>query len=487
MTFDLTTILIFCIAALVYTAILPARLREWALLLGSLLAIYWLQPRIVRVPYVDFTLPTVIIALTVTVWWMTRQRTEDTPQPITREDWLTLGLILAVIIGVALSYQLGDDFRLTTRPPALTRIIIGLLSVGAIITGLSLLLQRVSQGRILSGLILLIVGLFVLIKTESLAIEVARFWREQTGRDPSLAGVGDLAWLGFSYLAFRMIHALRDRQTGKLPELTLRQFTTYALFFPAYTSGPIDRAERFQKDLLALHGLHGLDPARITEGLTRIAVGIFKKFIIADTIGQGLALNATNATQIESTLGQWTLLYGYALQLFFDFSGYSDIAIGIGILFGIKLPENFDRPYLKNNITTFWQSWHMTLSNWARFYVFTPITRLLLTRKVKPPTIITVLSSQLATMIVIGLWHGVSWNFLIWGAWHGVGLFIHKQWSDRTRTWYRGLNDKPSQKRAWTFAGWFITFHFVVIGWVWFALPDFDTSLNVLQSLFGLW
>jgi alginate O-acetyltransferase complex protein AlgI len=98
-----------------------------------------------------------------------------------------------------------------------------------------------------------------------------------------------------------------------------------------------------------------------------------------------------------------------------------------------------------------------------------------------------VLSSQLATLVVIGLWHGVSWNFLIWGVWHGIGLFIHKQWSDRTRAWYRGLNDKPGQKRAWFIVTWFITFQFVVIGWVWFALPNLDTSLNVLRGLFGLW
>lgn len=485
MTFDLTTILICCIAALIYTAVLPARVREWALLIGSLLAAYWLQPSITRVPYVDYTLPTILIALTVIVWWMTRQPTGDTYQPITREDWLTLSLIVAVIVGVAALYHLDSALRLTTRPPALSRILIGLLAIGTIIGGLCALLRRVSQQRILAGLILLIIGLFLLIKTEPLTIGIARIWREQTGRDPSLAGVGDLAWLGFSYLAFRLIHALRDRQTGKLPALTLRQFTTYALFFPAYTAGPIDRAERFQRDLLSLPTLLGLDPARITEGLTRIMIGVFKKFVIADTLAQGMALNPTNAAQIDSAIGLWTLLYGYALQLFFDFSGYSDIAIGIGLLFGIRLPENFDRPYLKTSITAFWQSWHRTLSSWARFYVFTPLSRLLLTRQHKPPTTLIVLSSQLATMIVIGLWHGVSWNFLVWGAWHGVGLFIHKQWSDRTRTWYRSLHDKPGQKRAWFIITWFITFQFVVIGWVFFALPDLDTSLHILRGLFG--
>jgi alginate O-acetyltransferase complex protein AlgI len=181
----------------------------------------------------------------------------------------------------------------------------------------------------------------------------------------------------------------------------------------------------------------------------------------------------------------WLLLYGYALRLFFDFSGYTDIAIGIALLFGIRLPENFDRPYQRTSITAFWQSWHITLSNWARFYVFSPFSRFLLTRQPKPSPIAVVLSAQLATTIVIGLWHGVSWNFLIWGVWHGVGLFVHKQWSDRTRGWYRQLNEQSERKRMWTVVAWFITFHFVVIGWVWFALPDVETSLRVLRGLFG--
>jgi D-alanyl-lipoteichoic acid acyltransferase DltB (MBOAT superfamily) len=97
-----------------------------------------------------------------------------------------------------------------------------------------------------------------------------------------------------------------------------------------------------------------------------------------------------------------------------------------------------------------------------------------------------VLAGHLTTMTVIGLWHGVTLNFLIWGLWHGVDLFIHKQWSDRTRKWYRGLEDKPWQKLAWMAATWFITFHFVVLGWVWFALPSFDLSINVFAVMFWL-
>ena len=283
-----------------------------------------------------------------------------------------------------------------------------------------------------------------------------------------------------------MIHTLRDRQSGLLPALSLREYLTYVIFAPAYTAGPIDRAERFAEDFRALPQKVGLDGARFTEGFTRIAIGAFKKFVIADSLAMGMALNPTNALQTHSALGMWLLLYGYALRLYFDFGGYSDVAIGIGILLGIKLPENFNRPYLRSNITVFWQSWHATLSAWARSYIFSPLSRTLLSRKPKPSSTLIVLATQIATMVVIGMWHGISLNFLIWGLWHGVGLFVHKQWTDRTRKWYRGLADKPAQKRAWTLVGWFLTFHFVVLGWVWFALPSLDQSLHVLGGLFGI-
>jgi D-alanyl-lipoteichoic acid acyltransferase DltB (MBOAT superfamily) len=171
--------------------------------------------------------------------------------------------------------------------------------------------------------------------------------------------------------------------------------------------------------------------------------------------------------------------------LFFDFSGYTDIAIGLGILLGIRLPENFDRPYTRQNITTFWQSWHITLSNWVRFYVFSPLSRGLLRQPHRLPTNSILLISHLTTMIIIGLWHGITWTFFIWGLWHGLGLFIHKLWSDRTRKSYRGLQQRPVALRLWQITGILLTFHFVLLGWVWFALPDVDTAITVFLRLFG--
>ena len=484
MTFDLTTIAILAALAAPYNLLISGRLRTMALMVGSALAVYWLQPRL-DVRHMDFILPTLAIVLVVAAWLFTRPR--DAGWRLAREDWITLAAAAAVIVGVASTRYLAADLRLTARPPDISRVAPALIGGGLAIYGAWRISGRVDQRGVLTGAILLITGLFVVLKAEALATLVAEFARERQGQDASLTSpVDDIGWVGFSYLAFRLIHTMRDRQSGRLPAMSLRAYFTYALFFPSFIAGPIDRAERFDKDYTALPDLRGRDAERTLEGLTRICVGIFKKFVVADTIALGMALNGTNVDQTTSTLGLWVLLYGYSLRLFFDFSGYSDIAIGIGLLFGVRLPENFDRPYLKTNIASFWQSWHMTLSAWARFYIFTPFSRTIMRRNLSPSPALTVLSAQAVTMIVIGLWHGITFNFFIWGLWHGAGLFIHKQWSDRTRKRYLALADKPGQKRMWALAGWFVTLHFVVIGWVWFALPTVDQSVDALARLAGL-
>jgi D-alanyl-lipoteichoic acid acyltransferase DltB (MBOAT superfamily) len=212
-------------------------------------------------------------------------------------------------------------------------------------------------------------------------------------------------------------------------------------------------------------------------------LGLFKKFAVADALAM-IALNSANALQVRSAGWAWVLLYAFAFQIYFDFSGYTDIAIGLGRLLGIKLPENFNQPYLKPNLTQFWNNWHMTLTQWFRAYYFNPLTRALRAGK-KPISIpIIILITQLTTMVLIGLWHGVSVNFVAWGLWHGFGLFVHNRWSDLTRSsflklplhWQKGLN----------VGGTLLTFNFISIGWIFFALPRPSISFHFLQVLFGL-
>jgi alginate O-acetyltransferase complex protein AlgI len=486
MTFDLRAILIFVVAAFLYAGLLPRRARAWALLVGSVVAIYWLQPNL-PIRFSTFIFPTATLILTITMWWFSRDPQHLDQIASLKEDRFTLIVVAGTVLILSLERLLPVEWRFISaaRPPDPFAVLMALIAAFLIVAAIDRLVRNRNRRRTLTGCILFIIAIFAVLNTESLATQLSRLWRTLTGQDPAVASLVDLSWLGFSYVAFRLIHTLRDRQTGILPVLSLREYVTYVIFAPSFVAGPIDRAERFVIDYRALPGLRGLDAARFRAGGTRIAIGLLKKFVIADSLALGMSLTAQNAAQTQSAVWLWVLLYGYGLRLYFDFSGYTDIAIGIGILFGITLPENFKRPYVKTTLTAFWQSWHMTLSSWARFYVFSPFSRWMLMRQHKPSSTLIVLIAQLATMITIGLWHGVTWGFLAWGLWHGAGLWIHKQWSDRTRKWYRGLNEKPRQKRAWTVISWFVTFQFVMLGWVWFALP-IDLAVPTFTKLFGV-
>jgi alginate O-acetyltransferase complex protein AlgI len=247
-------------------------------------------------------------------------------------------------------------------------------------------------------------------------------------------------------------------------------------------SPPIDRVERFVKDL---RNSPGDRLAGLVDGGKRIVVGLFRKFVLADGLSL-VALSQVNFAQVQSTPWMWLLLYAYALRIYFDFSGYTDIAIGLGRIMGVKLPENFDRPYLKPNLTAFWNGWHMTLAQWFRSYFFNPLTRYLRTCKKPLPVYLVILITQVATMALIGLWHGMTWNFLIWGVWHGLGLFIHNRWLEFSRR-HLDLGSQPSWlKRVLVWAGTFLTFNYVALGWVWFVLPEPAQSWQVMLKLFGV-
>jgi len=475
----LTSILVFTVAALLYALLLPSQWRKWALYGGSIVAIYWLQPVII-IRRLDFLFPTLTLGLVVLAWLASRAP----DQHWTKQDSIAIVVLVSVVLLLSFGRYIQPDYRLTASNPPMPATI-GLWLAGAGLLTVALYFVPVSQKKLSATGIILILLVFIILKTEPLAETVSRHLRAWEGRPTRFASASELSWLGFSYVAFRLIHTLRDRQTGRLPVLSLRDYVTYVIFFPAFTAGPIDRAERFLTDLQALPTMAGWDANRIVQGSMRIAVGIGKKFVIADALAY-IALNATKAHQLDSTGSMWILLYAYTFQIYFDFSGYSDIAIGIGQLLGIKLPENFSQPYLKRNITLFWQSWHMTLSQWVRFYVFSPLTRALLKRKPRPSPTKLAFVGQMTTMLVIGLWHGVSWGFVVWGLWHGAGLFIHKIYSDKTRPYYIQLRNRPRMNQLIGVLGVIVTFHFVALGWVWFAIPDIATSWDVFLKLVGM-
>ncbi len=468
-------IIIIC-ASLAIGHLAHGRWRSWALLVASILVIYWLQPA-TPIRHLDFWLPTACISLAIFGWILTSPKNAL----LLRSNWVS-GVVTAVLILLVGSTRYWGAVCCLTpaRPPALYQVAI-LVSVISVI---SLLLSRFARGGAgwLYVLSILILGVFVVLKSEPLTRLASLGLRSITAQSVSLASALDVRWLGFSYVAFRLLHTLRDSLAGRLPDLTLQEYLIYVIFFPAFTSGPIDRAQRFVQDL---RQPSQLSTQRTLQGSRRILVGVFSKFVLADGLTI-FALSSANASQVNSTGWLWVMLYAFALRIFFDFSGYTAIAIGLGQLLGIQLPENFDRPYLKPNLTQFWNSWHMTLANWFRAYFFNPLTRTLRSSSHSLPLPAIIFIGQLGTFILIGLWHGITWNFAIWGAWHGLGLFIHNRWTELLRVKGISIATHPRLQSIFSATSTILTFHYVSLGWVWFVLSTPDQSWKTLLKLFGV-
>jgi len=459
----------------VLTRSVRSTLRTYLLLALSVLAVYWFQP-IVPLRSFDFWLPSLSLAFVVLTWfiiaqpgaWRARQNLNG----------LLIIAVLATLIDLS-RYFFPDPLITATIPPQFNQYLIFAGIVVCVILFFTWLSHR-SAWTITATIILLIVILFIL-KTPALSLQASIFFRTLANRPIESATALDVRWLGFSYIAFRLIHVLRDKQTGRLPELTLPEFTTYVIFFPSLAAGPIDRAERFTQDL---RKGFALTQDETLLGGQRIAIGLFKKFVIADALAL-IALNDLLVTQVRTTGWMWIILYAYAFQIYFDFSGYTDIAIGSARLVGIKLPENFAAPYTRPNLTQFWNNWHMTLTQWFRSYFFNPFNRWIRGYK-SIPAWAMILIGQLATMLLIGLWHGITLNFIFWGIWHGLGLFLQNRWSDFVRTRFPALVQNPSLQPALQVGGILLTFHFVAFGWVFFALSQPALSWQVFMKLFKL-
>lgn len=281
------------------------------------------------------------------------------------------------------------------------------------------------------------------------------------------------AWLGASYVLFRLIHVLVEARRPGFPEMRFSELLLYVLFPSTLVAGPIDRFPSFRRN----EDYRKPNFGELAEGGRRVLVGIFKKFAVADFLG-GLPLDLPHAGL--STPRMWISLYLFGFQLFFDFAGYSDIAIGTAKLVGFSIPENFEFPYLQRNLTRFWQSWHITLSSWMRDYVFFPLGRALRRRSPGFPEAAAVFVCQAVTMVAIGLWHGLDAAFAAWGLWHGIGLFAHWKWTRFRRGAPAVARSLPG--RAASVA---LTFQYVMLGWVFFYGTSLRESGAILAKLFG--
>lgn len=463
------------LAALLVGALARSITRTYLILVLSVLAVYWFQP-VIPIRSFDFWLPSLSLALVILVWLITSQ----TANWRSRENLYGLLIIIGLMTFLDFSrYFLPDPLFTATIPPN----IFLFLTFAIVLAVVILFIARLSHVYqwIASFVIISLIVILVILKSPALALQTSIFLGEFTNRSAENALASDLRWLGFSYIAFRLIHVLRDKQSGRLPELTLPEFATYVVFFPSLSAGPIDRAERFVQDLRKDFAL--TQDETLLAG-QRLAIGLFKKFVIADTLAL-MALNDALASQVRTTGWMWIVLYAYTFQIYFDFSGYTDIAIGIARLVGIKLPENFAAPYTKPNLTQFWNNWHMTLTQWFRSYFFNPFNRWIRGFK-NIPVWVMILVGQLTTMLLIGLWHGITLNFILWGAWHGIGLFLQNRWSDFVRVRFPTLGQNTRLQSALQFGGVLLTFHFVALGWVFFALSDPSLSRQVFMKLFNL-
>ena len=478
----LIQILILVGVSLLAGWLLPTRWRNWFILSASIIGVYWLQPAS-PIRNLSFWLPTISVGLTIMVW-----TTIQFGQKVDRGNTLVVGLIIfGIILLLSANRYFGSLCCLTSvRPPQLSLVVLVIIFCVLFI----IFCYRIKYKRLIAGgCLTFLIILFIFLKQEKISEQISAIVRLLNHQDPSMASSIDLQWIGFSYLAFRLLHVLRDFQSGKFLDYSLGEFLTYALFYPALPAGPIDRSQRFVEDLRKTDSLPKpvliMLPDNLVSGLQRILWGVLKKFVFADSLAL-IALNPQNALQIKTPFWMWVALYAYSLRIFFDFSGYTDIAIGLGKLLGINLPENFLSPYFKSNLISFWNSWHITLAQWFRAYFFNPLTRMIRIKLKNTPTWLVILIGQFSMMILIGLWHGIKWNFVGWGLWHGAGLFINNRWSD----WYRrhgfGFENSSFGYNALQISGCLVTFNFVTLGWVWFALPNLVIIQHVFFKLFGL-
>jgi alginate O-acetyltransferase complex protein AlgI len=272
--------------------------------------------------------------------------------------------------------------------------------------------------------------------------------------------------LAISFFTFEFVHYLTDVYHGSKPVDRPFAFGFFAVFFPSVVAGPIKRYQPFLAQVG--EGIPQPPLELVVKGLAQILLGYFKKLVVADnaTIFIHLLEKNTGGHPLAVAL----LMFLLSIRILFDFSGYSDIAIGLAKMIGLELPVNFNYPYIASNITDFWRRWHMSLSSWIRDYLYIPLggNRHGLIRK---------FFNLLLTMFVCGLWHGAAWHFGLWGIYHGAGLAVHNAWE---KTSWR------ARFHQWSFSAWVgvaVTNVFVAFGWLLFFYPVNDV-VRYTRTLF---
>lgn len=278
--------------------------------------------------------------------------------------------------------------------------------------------------------------------------------------------------LGLSYYALRCIHYALERYKGKIEDRPLRDLLGYLFFLPTIFIGPIHRYPEFDRD----RRRHRWDAALFSEGLERILYGYVKIAVLGNfLISRVFADWSESLAEEGSAVGLYLEMLRIGFNLYFQFSGFSDIAIGFARLLGFRVMENFNWPFLQKNISDFWRCWHISLTSWCREYVYTSVFAL-----TRSPAL-----GALSTLVAIGLWHEVSLRYLAWGCYHGLGIIV---WQQSQRLWSTFPEVRAPVFR-WTLdlLSTLLTVHFVWLGFLLVRQPDFAVMLKTLETLFLSW
>jgi len=278
--------------------------------------------------------------------------------------------------------------------------------------------------------------------------------------------------LGISFYSFQIIALQVDVHRGRIEApRSLARYALFVCFFPQLVAGPILRGSEF---LPQLERGGVFEPDRTRRGLWLVASGLFKKVVVGDYLLAPFLDPVFAQAGVAPAPVQLLAVYGFAFQIYFDFSGYTDMARGMACLLGFELPQNFREPYLSRNPAEFWRRWHMTLSRWLRDYLYIPLGG-----NRRGPTRTQL--NLLVTMLLGGLWHGAAWNFVIWGGLHGLFLLLHRPFLRRERSDERpvGLRDVPKI---------LLFFHATCFAWIFFRAATFGDAMAILAKLFtGSW
>jgi alginate O-acetyltransferase complex protein AlgI len=278
--------------------------------------------------------------------------------------------------------------------------------------------------------------------------------------------------IGISFYTFTQIAFLVDGWKGKVAERNFSHYLLFVTYFPHLIAGPVLHHSQMMPQFASAQ-TYRFNPRTVFAGLTIFSVGLAKKVIVADSLADFVnpAFDQAALGETVSFIDGWAAAVGYALQLYFDFSGYSDMAIGISLCFGVQLPINFNSPYRATSIIDFWRRWNISLSTFLRDYLYIPLGG----NKLGP---VRRHINLFITMVFGGLWHGASWNFVLWGALHGIFLAVNHAWRHFTGAARFGI--------AGRCAAWFITFICVCIAWVLFRAADLTTAASIYRGMMGL-